>query len=233
LGSEFRVNLDGDEVPVFVRRNARAKRLTLRIDRSTGDIKLTLPLFVRSSAAERFLASHTDWIKRERAAVEPLVVVTDGSYLPYLGIQHKVQFSGISPRHVQVVDGVILVGGPADVAGKRLENWLKAEAKRLLSERAEFHADKLGVSHGRISIGDMKSRWGSCSSTGGLRFSWRLLLAPFDVLDYVAAHEVAHLREMNHSERFWAAVSETIPDYKVRRKWLKTEGNKLFNICFS
>ena len=232
MGSEFRVNLGGDEVPVLVRRNARAKRLTLRVDRATGEIKLTLPLFVRSSAAERFLANHTDWIKRERAAIEPRAIITNGSFIPYLGTLHRVVFSDVSPRQIQVADGLIIVGGSADVAGKRFENWLRAEAKKLLAERVEYHAHKLGVSYGRISIGDMKSRWGSCSSTGGLRFSWRLLMAPYEVMDYVAAHEVAHLREMNHSDRFWAAVAETIPDYKKQRKWLKTEGNKLFSIRF-
>lgn len=119
-----------------------------------------------------------------------------------------------------------------DLAPRRLEAWLKKVAKDRLTLACETHAGRLGALYNRVSIGDMKSRWGSCSSRGTLRFNWRLVLAPEAVLDYVAAHEVAHLLEMNHSDRFWAHVEKCRPDYAGQRKWLRVHGGALFAIKF-
>lgn len=232
MGELLSFEIDGEQVPVKVRRNSRAKRLTLRVDRITGDIKLTLPGHVGKRAAERFISSNIEWLRTERGNVTAAQFIAHGDKLPFLGDRVEVEFTGVPPRTVILDDDLIRVGGPEDLAGKRLENWLKAEARNVLLERTEKHAETLGVSFKRISIGDMKSRWGSCSSSGTLRFSWRLVMAPFEVLDYVAAHEVAHILEMNHSEHFWAHVARCIPDHKARRRWLKTEGNQLFSIQF-
>ncbi|MBL4639470.1 MAG: M48 family metallopeptidase [Kordiimonadaceae bacterium] len=229
---EFSCLLGAETVPVTVRRNAQAKRLILRVDKTTGEVKLTLPKHVGKRAAEKFINNNLVWIQNERASVAPEMVTGHGDSLPFLGDIQTLNFTGISPRKVVHEYEEISVGGPLDLAGKRLENWFRAEAKNILTERADYHAEMLGARFERISIGDMKSRWGSCSSTGTLRFSWRLVLAPFEVLDYVAAHEVAHLLEMNHSDRFWAHVATCIPDHKARRRWLKTEGNALFKIRF-
>lgn len=232
MGEQFGVRLGGELVPVTVRRNAQAKRLILRIDQTTGEIKLTLPKYVGNRAAEKFLQKQTAWIEAERAALTPARYLGHESMMPYHGEAHQILFTDVAPRRVARVQGRITVGGPADLASKRLENWLRREAKNMLTERAVAHADTLGVGYNRVSIGDMKSRWGSCSSRGTLRFSWRLLMAPYAVMDYVAAHEVAHLLEMNHSERFWAHVARCVPNHKERRHWLKTEGNALFQLQF-
>lgn len=230
MGEHFSVELGGEQVPVSVRRNSRAKRLILRVDKTTGDIKLTLPKHVAPRTAERFINANVAWLLAERSNLEPEITIGDGGHLDFLGDILTVEYSGIPPREVRLDKDRLIVGGPVDMAPKRLENWLRAEAMKILEERACYHADTLGVSYKRISIGDMKSRWGSCSSSGTLRFSWRLVMAPFEVLDYVAAHEVAHLLEMNHSEKFWAHVARCMPDFKSRRRWLKTEGNKLFSV---
>ena len=232
MGEQFSVDLDGDLVPVTVRRNSQAKRLILRVDRATGEVKLTLPKHVGARAAEKFISKQRAWIAKERAALEPQHVLCDGAALYFLGQKHRIVFTGCAPRTVKRVGDEIQVGGPADMAAKRLENWLRREAKAVLSDRAGLHAETLDLDYNRISIGDMKSRWGSCSSRGTLRFSWRLVMAPFDVMDYVAAHEVAHLREMNHSDRFWAEVAKCVPEHRKLRRWLKTEGNALFNVRF-
>jgi predicted metal-dependent hydrolase len=232
LGEHFSIDLNGEAVPVFVRRNAQAKRLILRIDRATGAVKLTLPPHVSGRAATKFIEKQRGWIARERAGLKPMQPLGHGDDLVYLGTPHRLLFTGTAPRTIIRMDGEIRVGGPLDMAAKRLENWLKREAKRLLSERSQQHAGTLGVGFERISIGDMKSRWGSCSARGTLRYSWRLLMAPYEVLDYVAAHEVAHLREMNHSDRFWDAVGICVPDHKALRRWLKSEGNALFKVRF-
>lgn len=232
MGEVFSLDISGEEVPVKVRRSRQAKRLVLRVDKMSGEVKLTMPAFASTKSAERFLSANTSWLQSELNALEPHQVVGDGDAIPFLGDTLEVEFSGVPPRSVTVADDKLMVGGPKDLASARLEKWLRAEAKKVLTERASFHAEKLGVNFNRISIGDMKSRWGSCSTSGTIRFSWRLILAPFEVLDYVAAHEVAHILEMNHSEAFWAHVARCIPDHKVRRKWLKTEGNALFKIRF-
>lgn len=232
MGETYSLRLAGHMTPVTVRRTAMAKRLTLRVDKTSGEVKLTLPQHVGKRTAEKFLINHVDWIVAERQSVEPDQIVETGSDLAFLGEAFGVVFTGVPPRAVKFNNEEIHVGGPVDMAGKRLENWLKKEAGRVLFERAEFHANTLGAQYERVSIGDMKSRWGSCSSSGTLRFSWRLVMAPFEVLDYVAAHEVAHLLEMNHSDKFWAHVARCVPAYKVRRKWLKSEGNKLFKVRF-
>jgi len=215
-----------------VRRNGQAKRLILRIDHATGEIKLTLPSRVGMRAAQRFVDKQKSWIIKERAALDLAEALTHGDAIGYLGDRHQLVFSGKAPRKVLRENNQIIVGGPADMAVKRLENWLRREAKKHLAERSAIHAETLGVKFSRVSIGDMKSRWGSCSSKGTLRFSWRLLMAPYHVMDYVAAHEVAHLREMNHSDRFWAEVTKCVPDHKPLRRWLKTEGQALFNVRF-
>jgi len=232
VADDFGVDLDGVWAPVTVRRNGQAKRLILRIDHATGEIKLTLPPRASLRDAEKFLKKQQAWLLRERAAITPLHVVGNGGELSYLGDAHSVSFTGVPPRAVVHSDGEIHVGGPLDLAPKRLEKWMRAEAKILLAKRAAVHAQTLSVSYKRISIGDMSSRWGSCSASGTLRFSWRLLMAPYSVLDYVAAHEVAHLREMNHSEYFWQEVAKCVPDHKARRRWLKTQGSALFKVHF-
>lgn len=233
MGEAFTVDLMGEAVPVTVRRNARAKRLILRVSKATGDVTLTLPPRASKRMAERFISEHTHWLEKELGNVTKIVPLGAGDQVPFLGDVLTLEYTGAAPRTVWLDEESLIVGGPVDMAAIRLENWFKKQAKLVLSERASHYADKLGVSYKRISIGDMKSRWGSCSESGTLRFNWRLVMAPFEVLDYVAAHEVAHLREMNHSERFWAHVAHCVPDHKVWRRWLKKEGNNLFHISFA
>ncbi len=232
MGETFDIDLVGETVPVKVRRNGQAKRLTLRVDKSSGAIKLTLPTHVGQRTAKKFVASNAEWLVAERHNINPDSILGHGDTLSFLGDALIIEFTGVAPRRVLLEAEKIIVGGPIDMAGKRLENWLRAEAKKILSERSAYHAETLGASYRRISIGDMKSRWGSCSSSGTLRYSWRLVMAPFEVLDYVAAHEVAHILEMNHSENFWQHVGHCIPDHTIRRRWLKTEGNELFKVNF-
>ncbi len=232
MGESFHIDIEGEQVPVTVRRNAQAKRLTLRVDKTSGEIKLTLPKYVGLRKAEKFVASNEQWLISERKTVEPHKILAHGDQISFLGDSLTIEYTDQAPRSVTLGADTLQVGGPEDMAGGRLEKWLRLEAKKVLTERSHHHAETLGVSFNRVSIGDMKSRWGSCSSSGTLRYSWRLVMAPFEVLDYVAAHEVGHILEMNHSEYFWAHVARCIPDHAARRRWLKTEGNTLFNLRF-
>lgn len=221
------VHIAGDDVPLHVRRNAKAKRLILRVDRSTRDVKVTAPPHIREKAIRNFISQHLEWITKEREKITAPELVTHGSVLPFMGREHEVVFTDTSPRRVNVLAQTIEVGGPADQAAARLERWMRGEAKRILTQDARYYAEILGVAFARVSIGDMKTRWGSCSSQKTLKFNWRLILAPKEVRQYVAAHEVAHLLEMNHSDRFWYHVKTCMPDYMLHRRWLKKEGDAL------
>ena len=227
------VALGDEDVPVRIRRSAAAKRMILRICDMSGEVKLTLPKRTSLRTANRFVQENTGWLNKTRQALPRAEAVTDGASLPFRGARYQLVFSGISPRKVVVGDGVITVGGPVDLAAKRLLAWLKKEARSHLERSAARHAGTLGVSYSRIGIGDMRSRWGSCSSTRTLKFNWRLIMAPDDVLDYVAAHEVAHLLEMNHSPRFWAHVMRCCPQFDRQRGWLKSaDGRGLMKVRF-
>ena len=229
----FHLMLSGEKVPVRVRRNAQAKRMILRICETTGDVKLTLPKRAKLDAAHRFVAEQAGWIEANRHGLGAAAAMCDGAALGFRGMQHRLCFTGTAPRRVACADGVITVGGPKDLAAKRLLAWLKAEARKQLVARASHHATGLGTSFARLSIGDMKSRWGSCSSRRTLRFNWRLIMAPDHILDYVAAHEVAHLLEMNHGPNFWAHVATVHPGHMASRRWLKSEaGRALMRVRF-
>ena len=183
-------------------------------------------------AARQFMEKHTTWLEDARAA-SPLAPVVDSSMFSFRGVPHRLVFTGESPRKVTRDAGVITVGGPRDMAPKRLMSWLKTEARAQLRRCADHHASQLGVGFDRLAIGDMRSRWGSCSSAKTLKFNWRLIMAADEVLDYVVAHEVAHLLEMNHSPRFWAQVEKLRPDYTTQRKRLRgTEGQALMAVRF-
>lgn len=227
------VDISGAKRLVKLRRNAQAKKMVLRVDALTGEIKLTAPPHVSSQALQKFLDENNGWVMTERAKVDARPSIQHGSMVPLMGVPHRVCCLDKPPRKVRVVDGEIHVGGPSDQAPARLLRWFKARAKEQLTEDAKHYADMLQVQFKRISIGDMKSRWGSCSSSGTLRFNWRLVMAKPFVRQYVAAHEVAHILEMNHSNRFWQHVADCMPTYKIERKWLKTYGQDLMQIRFN
>jgi predicted metal-dependent hydrolase len=162
------------------------------------------------------------------------VPFADGMRLPVRGILHRVRFDHVSTRGpvIRVVtaasgEPTLIIRGARDHCPRRLKDWLHAEAKRDLDRRVAFHANRLGLKAKRLALRDQASRWGSCSSRGVLSFSWRLILAPAAVLDYVAAHEVAHLAEMNHGPRFWALVRKTMPQMDTAKAWLAKHGVEL------
>lgn len=230
MSDPLHVLLGKEEVPVKVRRNAQAQRMVLRVCPTSGDVKLTLPKRSSLRQATKFLNQHLDWIGDQREQAESVPPLGHGDSILFLGIPHEIEFTDRSPRKVVAEGGKLSVGGPKDLAAGRLNKWFRAEAKASLTEASEAYAELLGVRFNRVSIGDMKSRWGSCSSRGTLRYNWRLMLAPEAVMKYVAAHEVAHLLEMNHSDRFWGHVARCEPDFQQHRCWLKRHGSDLFAV---
>ena len=215
-------------VPILMRRSARARRISLRVSRLDGRVTLTLPKGVSEAEALAFAESRADWIRGHLAAREEDVVPTAGARIPVEGQLHEIK--QVTGRRVLCENGQILV--PAHAAPARLRSWLRELARDRLTAASDRHAAALGRSYARITLRDTRSRWGSCSSAGALMYSWRLVMAPPEVLDYVAAHEVAHLVEMNHSPAFWSVVEKLYGPYETQRKWLRSNGTSLHRYRF-
>lgn len=223
--------ITGLEVPVEVRRHRSARRLTLRINQTKRSVVVTVPLRCKIDEAGRFVHRHLDWVRTRLHALPAPIPFVDGAIMPLRGSDHILQFVGPRARGSVVTfeeleSGmpVLAVKGVTERAPRRLRDWMYIQARRDLEARVAFHAKRLGLKARRLSVRDQGSRWGSCSTSGMLSFSWRLILAPPIVLDYVAAHEVAHLAEMNHGPRFWALVRKTMPDMDIAKQWLLKNG---------
>lgn len=228
------VDIAGRTMPLEVTWNLRARRYTLRLDPRTGGAHLTLPAHADLDDAISFLRRHERWLDGERGRLAGPVAFADGLVMPLRGLPHLIRHAG-GRRAVRLAeagpgdgaDGVIWVGGPPDHLARRLTGWLRSQAKSDLTASADIHAGRLGLAARRVGVRDQRSRWGSCARTGALSFSWRLVLAPPFVLDYVAAHEVAHLKEMNHGARFWTLVRRLCPRSEEARTWLTANGADL------
>ncbi|NQU61587.1 MAG: M48 family metallopeptidase [Rhodospirillales bacterium] len=230
LLKETSVDLGDKRVPVRLYRNTRARRLILRIDsqRDGADgVAVTLPRATSQREGLEMVLDKADWVLANLGGLEPRVPFADGERVPLGGVDHLIRHTPYVAGGVWRENGEIFVTGKPEHLARRLGDWLKAEAKRRIGPLARDKAMILGRPAGRISIRDTKSRWGSCSLEGNLSFCWRLVLAPETVLDYVVAHEVGHLAELNHGPKFWRAVAELTADMNGAKKWLRLNGEKL------
>jgi hypothetical protein len=219
--------IDGEKIAVLVRLNARARRMVMRIDPVSGDVMVTAPARMGRAAALAFVRGETEWVSSQRAQAPKQVALAPGAQVPFLGMPHRVRAAENGPAPVWRHGDEIFVSGRVEHAGRRLTDFFKREARKGFEASAMSFGDRLGVRPTRITVRDTSSRWGSCSSARSLSFSWRLIFAPEYVRDYVVAHEVAHLREMNHGPRFWAHVETLTPHMRRARKWLRENGRSL------
>lgn len=224
------VVIDGAPVEITVKVSSRAKNYKLSLP-NHGRPLLTVPQYGRWGEAKAFLDRHTSWLaERIELSAKPVAFVR-GAVVPLRGVNHRIVPTGKVRGVVEAGehDGelALLVPGAAEHRARRLIDWLKGEAQQELAARCGHHAVNLGVQVKSISMRSQTTRWGSCSSTGKLNFNWRLILAPPFVLDYVAAHEVAHMIEMNHSQAFWDVVERTLPTMELGREWLRVNGRQL------
>jgi hypothetical protein len=217
-------------VAVVLRRSARARRLSLRISQLDGRVTLTLPQKVPEAEGLAFLRAKESWLRGHLAGVSGPVTVGPGTRVPVEGVLHEVR--GGSGRQVRQSDGILLVPGPEERMAARLKGWLRTRARDRLAEASDRYSARLGRGYSRLTLRDTRSRWGSCTHDGGLMYSWRLILGHPEVLDYVAAHEVAHLRHMDHSPAFWRQVEALYGDWRSPRKWLKEHGAELHRYRF-
>jgi predicted metal-dependent hydrolase len=225
------LKIDGKSVEVILRADPRARRFIVKVDPATGQVVVVSPTSRSLERALEFARGEKEWIAGRLANVPPPVRLAPGSEILFRGVQHQIR-AGSGGRAPVWIDrdaprATIRVEGQSEHMPRRLLDWLKREARRKIDERVAEYSAQLGVKPKRITIRDTSSRWGSCSSTRTLSFSWRLILAPPSVLDYVVAHEVSHLRELNHRPRFWRLVETLGVDIDKSQRWLSENGTLL------
>jgi predicted metal-dependent hydrolase len=219
-------------VPLKVRAHPRARRIALKIDHAGDAVEMVLPHRCSHREALRFLEASRGWIDARLATLPPRIPFADGALVPVMDVPHAIRalgpLRGKGPAWIE--DGAICVTGDPAFLTRRVRDFLRAQAKRELSTRAETMAALIDRKIKRVTVRDTVSRWGSCARGGNLSFSWRLIFAPEAVIDYVVAHEVAHLVEMNHSQRFWRVVETLHPAAKAERLWLNRNRARLMRI---
>ena len=206
--------------------------MTLRVSTATREVVLTVPEHARLASIARFADAHGGWIATRLAKVPERVALVHDAVVPLRGVPHRiVHWSGVrgTTSATRAPDGepIIAVSSEAPHVPRRVREFLEGEARRELIAAVKQYSEALGTPAKRITVRDTRSRWGSCSASGCLNFSWRLILAPPFVLDYLAAHEVAHLKEMNHSHRFWRVTHGLCPRTEEAERWLKRRGADL------
>jgi hypothetical protein len=220
------VTLAGRSLAYQVRVSPRARSIRLVIRPATG-LEVVLPRGASAARAEQVIHEKADWVLRtlDRVASEPArepAPLVAGSALAFAGRRLTLALAtGAPPGRFRATDAT------PDSVRAALAAWYRRQARIVIAERLTHWNAHYGFTYGRVTIKEQKSRWGSCSRQGNLNFNWRLLLAPAPILDYVIIHELAHLKELNHSPRFWAIVAQTCPDYAAKRRWLRQHGREL------
>lgn len=212
------------------RRNVRARRISLRVDPSDGIVVVTLPKRASRDAGMALLDNHLEWVADRLAALPAPLAFADGALVPLGGVPFRIRHVPQARGGAWLSETEIHVTGAPEFLPRRTTDFLKAEARRRLAALVAAKASIIGLTARKLTVKDTSSRWGSCAPDGSLAFSWRLVMAPEFVQDYVAAHEVAHLRHMNHGKIFWALVDRLTPYTRTAIPWLKKEGPRLLRI---
>lgn len=215
------------EVELWVRRDRRSRRLILTLDAAEGVFRLTLPRRVPLAEGLDFAAEKRRWILDRLDELPPRTPFAPGAVVPVLGKPHRIVHVPEARRGVWRQAGTIHVSGHPEHVARRVRDHLCREARSELGDRAREKAGRVGRPLARVSLRDPRTRWGSCSSDGAISLSWRLILAPAEVLDYVVAHEVAHLVHRDHGPGFWRLVAELTPAVRGPRRWLRAHGAEL------
>lgn len=222
------LRLEDRDVPLELRRHPRARRITLRLTPEGDGVRLVLPQRTPVREAVAFAERNSGWILKHLEKVPERIPFADGAVIPVLGENHVITHDPDARCGVLRDGGMIRVSGLAEHLPRRLGDYLKREARAEIGSRARDKAARIDKPIGRLSLRDTRSRWGSCNSNGDLNFSWRLILAPEVVLDYVVAHEVAHLAELNHSPRFWRLAGQLSADMSGAKIWLRRNSAELW-----
>lgn len=222
------LDLKGTPVPLDVQWNPRARKLTITVDHTQRQVRLVLPRRVSLKEGLAFCRKNGDWIQNRLAALPSRVPYVHGSLLPLLGEQHRIHHVPEARRGVWREEGALWVSGQAEFVERRVATFLRDFATRTIAPLARDKARLIERPVGRITLRESRTRWGSCTPGGDLNFCWRLIFAPAQVLDYVVAHEVAHLVHLNHSDRFWKLCGQLTDDVQMPRRWLMRHGQQLW-----
>ncbi|AEG06029.1 M48 family peptidase [Sinorhizobium meliloti] len=230
------IEVAGKVLPLTIRQNARATRMTLRIEPGGRALKLTVPEGLPEREVSAFLIRHQGWLMTKLARFSGESELEDGGTILVRGVAHRIErtgrLRGLTEALVIDDEAVLRVGGAEEHLRRRIADYLKKEARSELERLVAVYAGRTGRRARSLSLKDTRSRWGSCSAEGDLSFSWRIAMAPPKVIAYLAAHEVAHLQEMNHGPRFWALCESLCPETKDAKHWLKRNGTMLHAIDF-
>lgn len=231
-GGDPIVDIEGEAVPVRIRRNPRAKRISMRADAVKREIRITMPSYAPTKAAMDFVAQKRNWIALRLHSAPAVSPLRAGETVAFEGEPHRIMWSEIATRTVKLVEGIegreLHLGGPAEMVEARILRWLKTQARSIFTDEIAHYCRLAGEMPPTLSLGDPRSRWGSCSSRGTISLSWRLVMAPAYVRRSVIAHEVAHMRHMDHSPSFYAWLDELFEgDRKAADRWLKMHGTAL------
>lgn len=223
------VEIDGRLLPLAVRRNATARRMTMRLAPDGSEVRITLPRWGRSAEALEFARSKADWLAVQLAKVPQAPVLADGAMLTYRGQRLTLSHDPAAPRKVQLGEAAILAGGPTDSLNRRLQRWLEGEALCLLAEDLAYYCLRDSRMAPPLALSRAQRRWGSCAADGTIRINWRLIMAPDAVRRSVVAHEVAHLTHFDHSPAFHAHLEALFEgEIDMANRWLKRDGRSLY-----
>lgn len=228
------IQVGDDAWPVRVVQHAQSRRYRLVFDAARGQLRLTVPRRTNIRAALKWASEQQAWLAEQVGKAALPVIVGPGVSVPFRGIDRRIEWLPAAPRAIAMTPDALHVGGPAETVGRRVERWLKAQALDLLDRESRDIAARAGLAVGRVRVGDPQSRWGSCTSGGDLRYSWRLVMAPDHVRRATVAHEVAHLEHMDHGPAFHALVDQLHDgDVAAARAWLRREGRSLHRYRFA
>ena len=222
--------LPGGPVWIEWRRSTRARRVSLRIDPLSGSVVVTLPMRAARNAGMALLMDHAHWVSDRVAALPEAVKLADGAIVPVADIPHRIRHRTDKRGGAWIEGTEIHVAGAPEFLPRRVRDLLRTEAQRRLGALAVAKSVHIERAPARITVKDTRTRWGSCAPDGSLAFSWRLVMAPEFVQDYVVAHEVAHLRHMNHGPRFWALVDRLTEHSPAAIPWLRDNGARLLRV---
>lgn len=227
LSDKYFIDLGETRLPVKIKKHKTSRKLTVRYQPLQKSVLLTLPQTASIKQGLHFINEKQDWILRQISNYNNTTTFSDGQTLPVLGKNILLQHIG-GRGTISEKDGIWQIHGDMEFMARRVQKHIIDKAKKEIAMLADGFSKKLGVKIAGITLRDTSSRWGSCSYDGNLSFSWRLIFAPYDVLYYVVAHEVAHIREHNHSEKFWDLVAGLHPDFSQSENWLKRNGRTLY-----
>ncbi|KOF15452.1 hypothetical protein AC244_23270 [Ensifer adhaerens] len=230
------IEVAGKMLPLTIRQNSRATRMTLRIEPGGRALKLTIPQGLADREVTAFLNRHQGWLMTKLARFSGESQLEEGGSILIRGVAHRIERTGKIRGLTETVivgdDAILRVSGGEEHLRRRIVDFLKKEARHDLDRLVAVYAGRIGRRPKSLSLKDTRSRWGSCSADGALSFSWRIVMAPPKVIAYLAAHEVAHLQEMNHGPDFWALCEKLCPDTNDAKRWLRRNGTMLHAIDF-